>query len=275
MLVPLILQNLQASGGGLAATSAIQQGAEVIEASATIASVASSAITQSPETLSAAATVASNASSAIEHRPESLTAVAGAALAGNSAITQSPESLAVASSNAVSGSSTVSQLADTIQADGTAALSASSDIQQLSDSLETSGTLSAAAGINADVAIVLGAIGFEVSAGFEVLPSGGGGETGTYPGYAADITAKQSPEPAEPIDQPKPVKPVRVQAQPVATQTDGQALRRMVNASLRDKQMQALGELRLALQAQQAEQQRLIQLQINDDDDALMALLLT
>jgi len=120
------------------------------------------------------------------------------------------------------------------------------------------------------------------------LPEVGGGGGGTYPGYAAERSVtnrrdKQDRPPeatkaaqVAPITQAKAITPVY----PLAT--DRQALRRVVNEAMREKQLQALGQFSRVLQAQQASQEqqqaeiiRRLQVLDNNNDDAMIALLLT
>ena len=113
-----------------------------------------------------------------------------------------------------------------------------------------------------------------------VAPTGGGANpsTGLYPGYAADRLKEQdkpqeTTKAAAPINEVKGISPVY----PVTT--DRQALRRVVNEAMREKQLQALGQLMTGLQAsqaqQQAEQLRLLRVLDHNNNDALIALLLT
>ena len=118
-----------------------------------------------------------------------------------------------------------------------------------------------------------------------VVPTGGGANksTGLYPGYAKDHAREQTgangskrelPEALKVSQKIPPVKTVSAPVYPVAK--DGKALRRVVNDALRDKQIQMLGQLKLSLQASQAQQQAEISrlMRINNDN-ALIALLLT
>ena len=113
-----------------------------------------------------------------------------------------------------------------------------------------------------------------------VIASGGGG---TYPGYAAERSKKLEQDEQDKQAQPEatrttqaaPVTQGKASA-PVRLDTASQrAMQRSLNAAMKAAQLQALFELRNELIERQAMQAEALQLQINDDDDALIALLLT